>query len=281
MSVAAICREQQEWAANRGIAFDARGYVPNLDLNLMRPLSPATLAAFANGDGGELMERGDKPAKMRALHSSSALAANIFDFWTDCADATPLMNALALPSCPTAALFESKLSTGVDSHANLNVCLPLANGIMAGLESKFTEWLRGKATLAGEAFRPPYLAQGRSRWEEVGLPRAQALAEALQAGREAFRHIGAPQLLKHALALARQYESRWLLRYVYFDWPGPHGERHRDEIRRFHELVGDELKFKAISYQAIFGELCSARRPRWPGTRARRRWRKEFRCPMS
>jgi len=261
MSVAAICREQQEWAANRGIAFDARGYVPNLDLNLMRPLSPATLAAFANGDGGELVERGDKPAKMRALHSSSALAANIFDFWTDCADATPLMNALALPSCPTAALFESKLSTGVDSHANLDVCLPLENGIMAGLESKFTEWLRGKAKQAGEAFRPPYLAQGRSRWEEVGLPRAQALAEALQAGRESFRHIGAPQLLKHALALARQYESRWVLRYVYFDWPGPHGERHRDEIRRFHELVGDELKFKAMSYQAIFGELCSASRP--------------------
>ncbi|WP_354687422.1 PGN_0703 family putative restriction endonuclease [Cupriavidus necator] len=263
MSVTAICREQQEWAANRGIAFDARGYVPHLDLNLMRPLSPATLAAFANGDGGELLERGDRPAKMRALHSSSALAANIFDFWTDCADATPLMKALALPSCPTAALFESKLSTGVDSHANLDVCLPLANGVIAGVESKFTEWLRGKATQVGEAFRPPYLANGRRRWEEVGLPRAQGLTEALQEGREAFRHIGAPQLLKHALALARQYGNRWVLRYVYFDWPGPHGERHRDEIRRFQERVGDELKFKAISYQAIFGELCSASRPEY------------------
>lgn len=76
MSVTAICREQQEWAANRGIAFDARGYVPHLDLNLMRPLSPATLAAFAGGDGGELLERGDRPAKMRALHSSSALTSH-------------------------------------------------------------------------------------------------------------------------------------------------------------------------------------------------------------
>ncbi|MGY2490068.1 hypothetical protein [Cupriavidus sp. CP313] len=54
MSVAAICRAQQEWAANRGIAFDARGYVPNLDLNLMRPLSPATFAAFGPAKWGQI-----------------------------------------------------------------------------------------------------------------------------------------------------------------------------------------------------------------------------------
>ncbi|CAG2155547.1 hypothetical protein LMG31506_05447 [Cupriavidus yeoncheonensis] len=260
MTVAAICREQRQWAANQSIGFDARGYVAEVDENLMRPLSADTLAAFANGDGGELLERGGRPAKMRALHSSSALAANIFDYWCGCADAVPLMKALELPSCPTATLFEMKLPTGVDSHANLDVYLPLANDMVAGVESKFTEWLRGKATHEGNAFRPPYLAHGRNRWEEVGLPKAQALAVDLQEGREAFRHIGAPQLLKHALALARQHGDRWVLRYVYFDWPGPKGERHRDEIRRFHSLVGDELRFSAINYQAMFGELKAAAR---------------------
>ncbi len=173
MSVTAICREQQEWAANRGIAFDARGYVPNLDLNLMRPLSPATLAAFANGDGGELLERGDKPAKMRALHSSSALAANIFDFWTDCADATPLMKALALPSCPTAAY----------SNPNCPQESTVTPTWMCACHWRTASWPAWRASsrngcaasnAVGEAFRPPYLAKGRRRWEEVGLPRAQA-----------------------------------------------------------------------------------------------------------
>ncbi|CAN7506169.1 hypothetical protein LJR296_003365 [Cupriavidus necator] len=260
MSVVAICRHQQRWAAVRGIVFDLRGYVANVDQNLMRPLTPPTLAAFADGDGGELKEGQDKPAKMRALHSSAALAANIFDYWTG-RDATPLMEALALPSSPTATLFEAKLPTGVESHANLDVYLPLANGMVAGVESKFTEWLRGKATGEGEAFRPAYFERGRCRWEEVGLPHAQALATALQEGRETFKHIGAPQLLKHALALARQHGDRWVLRYVYFDWPGKKGECHQDEIRRFSTLLGDELRFRACSYQTLYGHLRTVGRP--------------------
>lgn len=260
MSVVAICRHQQRWAARRGLAFDLRGYVANVDQNLMRPLTPPTLAAFIDADGGELKESRNKPAKMRALHSSAALAANIFDYWTD-RDATLLMEALALPSSPTATRFEAKLPTGVESYANLDMYLPLANGMVAGVESKFTEWLRGKVTREGEAFRPPYFERGRRRWEEVGLPQAQALATALQEGRETFKHIGAPQLLKHALALARQHGDRWVLRYVYFDWPGPKGECHQHEIRRFSDLVGDELRFSACSYQTFFGHLKAVGRP--------------------
>lgn len=94
MSVTDFCKAQQEWAANRGIAFGARGYVPELDLNLMRPLSPATFSAFANGDGGELLERGDEQAKMWALHSSSALA-----------ELRELFESIVLSALPNATLF--------------------------------------------------------------------------------------------------------------------------------------------------------------------------------
>jgi len=260
MTVTAISKGQQLWAAGKGIDFDPRGYVPTIEQNLLRPLTGAAYAAYSTGDGGELNERGGRPAKMRALHSSSALTANVFDHWTNSQDATPLMLALDLPSRPTATQFEARFPTGVDSDANLDVYLPLTGSNVAGVECKFTEWLRGKTTRVGEAFRPPYLAPGRQRWSEVGLPRAQALALALQEGREAFRHIGAPQLLKHALALARHHGDRWVLRYVYFDWPGPHGARHREEIERFHQLVGEELRFRAISYQTLFGHLRSAAR---------------------
>ena len=69
----AIQEEQKSWAMANGIPFDSRGYIPDVDLNLRTPLSAAAREAFEKGAGPELSGR------MRALHSSSALAANFFD----------------------------------------------------------------------------------------------------------------------------------------------------------------------------------------------------------
>lgn len=56
----------------------ALGYVQRFNDNLYVPLSEKTTTEFEEGDGGEL--RGTT-CNMQALHSSSALGVNIFEYW--------------------------------------------------------------------------------------------------------------------------------------------------------------------------------------------------------
>jgi hypothetical protein len=95
MSATDVRRDQERWARAQGYAVDARGYLKTVELNLREPLSARARAAFDAGDGGELSDSRSRPAKMRALHSSSALAVNVFDYWT-AHDPAPLAKALQL-----------------------------------------------------------------------------------------------------------------------------------------------------------------------------------------
>src|ERR1700687_927463 len=74
--------DQSRWAAEHGYSPDEKGYVKDLNFNLFQPMSQATKKDFDNGSGSEIhpRRRGDQP-KMHALHSSSALACNVFDYW--------------------------------------------------------------------------------------------------------------------------------------------------------------------------------------------------------
>ena len=82
-----ILTRQIEWANNHGIVLTGskgeRGrpaYVRNLNENLFQPLSSDTLKAFSSGNGNELGSPGS-PGKMQAVHSSSALGVNVFQYW--------------------------------------------------------------------------------------------------------------------------------------------------------------------------------------------------------
>ncbi|MCY1260046.1 hypothetical protein D9M68_100140 [compost metagenome] len=260
----AICEAQREWAAANGVGLDDgyADYVRSLELNLWRPLSAPALAAFRAGGGGELSDRRSRsgkliPAKIRALRSSAALAANLFDNWPE-GDLVDLGHAMGLRGEPGSIAFEAQMPTGLERCANLDVLFSMPGDQVVGVESKFTEWLSPKDVGPGGAFRPAYFEGGRRRWEEVGLLRAQALAADMQEGRIAFRRCGAAQLLKHALALARNHGDRWNLRYIYYDWPNAEGQEHRDEVFRFADLVGEELCFEALSYQTVFERLRAA-----------------------
>jgi hypothetical protein len=49
--------------------------------NLFQALNESTRKAFEQGSGSELQDTASRPAKIKALHSSSALAVNFFDRW--------------------------------------------------------------------------------------------------------------------------------------------------------------------------------------------------------
>ena len=249
-----LIREQRRWAKSKGLQPDARSYLETYERNLFRPLSAKALAAFERGHGSELQDTPSRPAKMRALHSSAVLAVNVFDHWSG-NDAGPLLEALGLDSTLTSLDFETQFPTGLaGTPPSLDVALTLGCGETIGIESKFTEWLTPKRSTR-TAFKDKYFEGGATLWANAGLPACQALAADMQDGSEHFRHLDAAQLLKHTLGLATQHGDRFSLYYVYFDLPCPASAGHRDDIVRFTERVGAEIRFRAISYQEIFSAL--------------------------
>ena len=127
-----VRKAQRQWARSMGIWFDSSGYVRDIQDNLCQPLSPHAHRCFARGAGSEL--RGH----MRALHSSSALAANLFDYWTE-RDKSPLLAALGVDAKGETSLdFEARFPTGLGgTPPHLDVAMRRSTGFVVAVEAKF------------------------------------------------------------------------------------------------------------------------------------------------
>ena len=246
-----IRNEQQAWASARGISCDADGYCERLADNLFQPLSAPARRELESGDGSELGREGSR-GKLQALHSSSALACNVFDYWRGC-DSLPLARALGCDSQPRCIHFEVKYPTGVGGKApNLDVVIALENAEVIAIESKFMEpYARSekKGTLKAKYFSHARL------WEKAGLRGCQALADRLRERSVAFHYLDAAQLLKHMLGLATNEQS-WRLIYLWYDVAGEVSLKHRAELQTFVQAIGlDCSRFGAQSYQELFAAL--------------------------
>ena len=240
---------QRAWAESRGIPVDSRGYVRDVGANLWRPLSAEAHAGFRRGAGSELARH------MKALHSSSALVANFFDYWTP-RDKAPLLSALGVDGDSAVSLnFEAQFPTGLGgTPPHLDVALRLSSCAVVAIEGKFTEPLQ-RSTKGKAKFESSYFPCYGGLWAQRGLPACQTLAEELREGRHRFEFLDPGQLLKHALGLATQLGDRFSLYYVYYDCPGKRSEAHKAEIGRFARQVGHEVRFKALAYQDVYSKL--------------------------
>jgi hypothetical protein len=191
---------------------------------------------------------------MKALHSSSALAVNFFDHWSD-RDKRPLRDALGISDNILNIYFEKQYPTGLSGNPpNLDVAIELEDGVTIAIESKLSEWLTAKPRNK-ESFKPKYFSSDDGLWANGGLISSETLARRIHAGDVRFNYLDAPQLLKHALGLATQVGQRFCLWYVYLDWPGRESSLHANDIEQFSQLVGDELSFRALTYQEILVAL--------------------------
>jgi hypothetical protein len=160
--LAVLMRKQRAWATLEARAVDPKGYLDSVEANLWRSLSDFSRTAFEKGSGSELKH------KMRALHSSSALAVNFFDYWTT-AEPTTLMHLLEFDSPVSAIRFEAQHPTGLQGiPPNLDVCLVLESGHTVAIESKFTEWLTRKR-FRDDPFKAKYFPPGQELWTSRGL----------------------------------------------------------------------------------------------------------------
>ena len=250
-----LLRRQRSWARRAGLAVDAAGYLPAVSDNLRQPLSLSALADFtvrgaAEFHDAEFQNGSRHVARMRAVHSSTALAVNVFDHWNT-VDPAPLAEALDLSASISRIVFEPHLPTGLAGNpANPDILIELESGTLVAIECKFSEWLVPKRQ-RGQVFHDGYFPPGWGAWREAGLPDCQALADDLQSGREYFRYLDARQLLKHALGLKATQAENFALVYLHFDWPGSMGDLHRAEIERLGVRTGAELALRTLTYQGL------------------------------
>ena len=243
---------QRAWAIRSGRATDNDGYCGCADDNIFQGLSEGARKDFESGDGTELGKRGER-GKIQALHSSSALACNWFDYWRG-RDTTPLARAFGARDAFCGVALEQKFSTRVGGIGpNLDVVLKSADGTLFAIESKFGEpYSRSKTKTY---LKPKYFSDGRSLWTEAGLPACQGVADDLRAGRHGYRVLDVAQLLKHMLALALS-GYRWALCCLWFEIPGAVADQHRKELKEFTLQIGPEAAhFSAVTYQELFDRM--------------------------
>jgi hypothetical protein len=247
---------QRLWAAQEGLGFDDRGYLPDVSQNLFGGLSNEVRAAFEKADGSELTDRDGRPAKMRSVISSSALAVNVFQHWA-LSDPAPVGRALGLSAAVAKIEFERRMPTGAGgTPPNLDVVITTVDGGLVGIESKFTEWMSRKTGQA--ASMAPYFRKPESLWGRAKLTECDRLAREINDGLKAYEYLDAPQLLKHILGLENSGAPSWALFYVWYDAKGDAGEKHRAELAEFGERIRADLTFVEMPYQELVARLMTA-----------------------
>ncbi|MEW6688214.1 MAG: hypothetical protein AB1452_03875 [Pseudomonadota bacterium] len=250
---------QDQWAGKLARDSKWRAYAATLESNLfLGHLHQDTMAEFRKGDGSELRDAATRPAKMRALVSSSALAVNFFDPWRN-ADKRALSRALGLPSPIAQLSFEFKTNDFPvkPRSPNLDLILHLDDGRSVAVESKFSEPYRSRDGFAGLSVR--YFPDNETLWSEARLPAAQRVADRL---RPEWIHLDVPQLLKHLLGLANDPARPDSLIYLWFDTGQRDADAHRREIERFtREVANDFITFRPTTYQDTFRALTESEEP--------------------
>jgi hypothetical protein len=264
-----IQRKLQAWAERKGVHLQgsagergAPNYTLSVEQNIFEgALLPEVRASFQRGAGGEL--RGDIPT-MSALHSSAALAVNLFQYWVKHHDLTALASVLEVPSrnIETAAfedcfpVCDAWQQHGFTKPPHLDFALRYVDGGRVGIECKLFE---PYGRLEHKPLRQAYLDLSET-WSDI--PACRALAEQLAAGPAGYHRLGPSQLLKHILGLkfrASTYEVR--LVYLYYDAIGDEAAQHRQELRRFQaQIEKDAIRFVPMSVQEFI--LCAVSRVR-------------------
>lgn len=268
-----IQKKQVAWAlANgfipQGSTYDNKGeyhYLTELKDNLFQPLSDFTLNQFKNADGGEFNDyekNGNRyRPKVNALHSSSVIVMNTFQYWLD-KNIFQLLHALELCSKRSVQVssvkreevkieFEKKIRISNDlSKFKFSPNIDVVVNNQFAIESKFTEPYKGRKKGISEKY-----TLENEIWK--GLEFIYELANELHPNNERYNYLDAAQLIKHILGLKVQNKNKkFTLLYLWYDTLGNDGALHQSEIEDFAKIAKlDNIKFKHISYQKFISNL--------------------------
>jgi hypothetical protein len=262
-----IVSKQIQWANNGNIPLigskGRRGrptYTLDLDQNLFEPLLEENKIQFLNGNGQEILGAHENPAKMQALHSSSALGINVFQYWQK----RGLINEIA-SACgfckPTShysksivyeETFDIKTEFTIPPHIDVvfhnNDSSPYK---LFAVECKFSEAYGGRAH---GGLKSKYLAD-KNLW--TGLSALEELAHEINPDDNRYNYLHAAQLIKHILGLiAKVRKNKFRLLYLWYDVLGKDGASHREEVEDFTRIAtSDGIRFHAMTYQELIIKL--------------------------
>lgn len=247
--------KQIMWARRNKITLlnTPEGYVKNLSDNLFQALRVDVRQAFNNGNGGELKPIENRPPKMEALHSSSAIGVNFFQYWLNKNEVEKIAVALGLckeSNRDMTLSFEEKFTIFSNSNpANIDVFIRNKedNKCNYAIECKFSEAYSSAGKNA--------LSEKYNDLDELkNLENLKNYSESIPTS---CKYLDAGQLIKHTLGLKKVYGKNFTLFYLWYDVLGEEGAEHRREIQKFSNVMKmDGIKFKSISYQELIKNIC-------------------------
>jgi hypothetical protein len=282
-----IIEHQDQWAKRNHIQTtnrstrEYRPYVLRLENNLFEKL-PSTsprLAEYGNAAGQELRE------KMLALHSSSAIAVNVFEYWRDKKQLQALASVLPYPDSKIIEMeLEAKLpimerpkENGFPRDPHLDVlfkCSPEQNKLI-GVECKF----------ATDAYSGGYKKPMEERYHDNAklwvidrpsglgaLNYLKALDREVSHLKKRFRFLDSAQLIKHILGLRYSFikksiasgtkqhaphsEPSVCLLYIWYEGLKDESDEYRAEIDLFKKAaVADGVVFESMTWQDLISRL--------------------------
>jgi len=256
MNIATRCRH----ALHRALAaylptarFDSQGYVIDLHDNLLPGVDLDALSPdFEAGAGREL------EGKMRAPHSSSALAVNMFGRWRRDPTNLRILDQTGFQSLKC----EGQCPTGLGGTAPHLDVLAVSRDAVVAIESKCVEYLQPKRAFFSSSYDKIADARAGSAFFKL-IPR-------LRANMNEFRSLDAAQLVKHYLGLTNSWPGmRLTMLYAYWEPRNASAFdvfiEHRKEIEKFGELVRAETNFtfRAACHRELWAEWEEADTPEW------------------
>ena len=253
LAVDCIAECQLKWAAQRKI-FCEGCYTKSVEDNIFNhELHPVTRKEYERGKGHELE---GKRAHMKALHSSSALVVNVFDYWRRENRIQDIARCCGAEGVISGMEFEKTHPIKGVGRTPPHLDVEFTGTIPMGIESKFTETYHRKTRRDNkDTHLHVYLRRG-DIWD--GIPRVRALAESIiqQSGaRTNFEYLDVPQLIKHILGLKGSYGGSFGLLYLWYKVNSPEANRHEEELARFSTSVKDEINFRTMTYQDLFHRI--------------------------
>lgn len=269
--------KQKSWAERKGFILlpgtianedGDKIYFDDYNKNLYAKLSEDNKNAYNKGSGGEIRDT-TKRAPMKAAFSSSAIVVNLFQYWQEKNNISPLLEALGFKNNKVEKKgivfeFESKNPIkGIGGYPpHLDVVITTDTNNFA-IESKFTEPYNNESDKNSE-IQDSYIKK-ETLWEN--LPNLGQLAQAIHNPNNPIekeeikelieklrktKHLDASQLIKHILGLKSKHGKKFKLLYLWYDVPGTEGYEHRQEIEAFASIAkADGINFRHITYQEV------------------------------
>ena len=259
-----ILSKQIQWAYRNNIVLigskgnrGRKAYTQKLDDNLFEPLMIKVRKSLEKADGGELS---GNPCKMQAVHSSSALGVNVFQYWKKINQVPAI--AAACRFCNTGNTssqginFEAKypISEKFLRSPNIDVVInnsPESRFKVFAIECKFSEAYYSR-THSG--ISPKYIKLNKA-WND--MPNLLKLAKTISPDDKKYFYLHSAQLIKHILGLKEKFgKNKFRLLYLWYDTIGPESEIHHKEIDEFTAIIkADNIHFHAMSYQDLIIKL--------------------------